>query len=398
MKILVIATHILSNDIGSGGDVLFINIARRWQQQGNDVQVLLATAGSEAYTQACAPARSLMLSRTWLDNSRRYFGHPLLIALVYIGRAVRAIPLVQRLPAEVLYTPGDFWCDVLPTVVKKIRQPRVTWAAAIFHINDPPWRRRGNSLIASVLSWMAQRLSFFLIKWQANVIFALNHAVKKSLVENGFTPERIYVMGAGIDRAALEKIPEYTPRYAACSVGRINPTKGVIALPAIWKRVVEAVPGSQLVIVGKASTAWEKQLRVAIATAGMQEHVMYKGYLPSAADVVRCLKESRLFISASTEEGFGISIAEAMMCGRPVVAYDLPVYREFFTDGITSAPVGDTAAFARAIIRLLTDANHYATQRRAAKHAVAGYDWDTVARAELRCIREAHDRVTLPNI
>lgn len=398
MKILVVATHVLSNDIGSGGDVLFINIARRWQQQGNDVAVLLAAAGSEAYTQACAPAHSLMLSRTWLDNPRRYFGHPLLIALVYIARAVRAIPLVARMPAEVLYTPGDFWCDVLPTVVKKIRQPQVIWAAAIFHINDPPWRRRGNSLVANVLSWMAQRLSFFMIKRQANVIFALNHAVKKSLVEHGFTPERIYVMGAGIDRAALEKIPEYTPRYAACYVGRINPTKGVLALPAIWKRVVVEIPGSQLVIVGKASAAWEKQLHAAITKAGLSDHIIYRGYLPSAADVVRCLKESRLLISASTEEGFGISIAEAMMCGRPVVAYDLPVYREFFAGGITSVPVGDTAAFARAIIRLLTDANHYATQRQAAQQAVVGYDWDIVAREELRYMREAYNRATLPNI
>lgn len=389
MKIAIIATHILSDDSGSGGDVLFIQLARRWQRQGVDVKVLIAAAGARGYGQTLHPAKSIVLKGTWLDTPQHYFGRSLVIALVYLGRARRAIPIVHRLQADIIYTPGDFWCDVLPATFKKARQPGVVWAAAIFHINEPPFRRRGNSLLASTLSWMAQRASFFLMKRWADIIFALNHSVRETLIQRNFQPERIHVLGAGVDKTSLEKIPDYPSRYAACYVGRINPTKGVFELPAIWKRVVEAVPGSQLVMIGKASKAWEKQLQRAIAQAGMQGSMIYTGYVSSTRETHRYLKQSRLFITASTEEGFGISIAEAMTLGRPAVAYDVPVYHEFFPAGLTLIPPGEPTAFANAIIKLLTDQELYEAQSTAASRMAAAYDWDQVASAELKIMEQA---------
>ena len=41
------------------------------------------------------------------------------------------------------------------------------------------------------------------------------------------------------------------------------------------------------------------------------------------------MKSSKLFIFPSYEEGWGISITEAMACGLAVVCYDLKAYDVF---------------------------------------------------------------------
>lgn len=392
MKILIVANHILGNDLGSGGDRLFLELTRRWQQWGHHVHVLVAAAGQHSCAHVVGATNVTVLPGSWLDAPQRYRDRPLLVALVYLVRSVRALYIMPRLTADIVYTPGDFWCDVLPAAVKKIQQPNLTWAAAIFHINEAPHRRRGNSLAASVLSWLAQRVSFWLIKRTADVVFPLNSSVRTALITRGWPAQKLHVHGAGLDVEKFTKIPSRPKRFTACYLGRINPTKGVFDLPAIWAMVVEKIPDSSLIVMGGGSPTWDARLRQAIADAGVMNKVRALGFVPSSL-AYRHLKDSTIFISASTEEGFGISAAEAMACGVPVVAYDLPAYREFFPQGMTRVPVGDTRAFADAVVLLLTDPKLYHAQRTAALATAARLDWDQVARAELAILERVRSAV-----
>lgn len=388
MRILVMLNHVLTEEIGSGGDIVGIELARRWQQSGHAVHLVVAAAGGEAYARAIRPGAVTVLPASSVDHPRWYFQHLSRIAFVYLLRSVRAVRLLKHLDADVVYTPGDFWCDVLPASFKKRRQPGTVFAGAIFHINEAPHRRKGNSLPASVFSFVAQRASFSLIKRYANVVFALNSDVRAGLLRRGFAPERVHVLGAGLD---LQKFAQASPqekRTDACYLGRINPTKGVFDLPAIWSEVVQALPGRTLVIMGRGSAAWERQLRAEIVRSGVGETVEYLGYVSSYEAMTR-LQQSRVLVSASTEEGFGMSIAEAFACGVPAVAYDLPAYREFFPRGLTLVPMGDHRAFAHAVLRLLKDEAFYAAESAMAKAVAARYDWDRVAEREIEVMEHA---------
>lgn len=389
MNILFVANHVLGDDLGSGGDILFLEIARRWQRGGHRVHVLVAAAGERSCAQVVGSTNVTALPSSWLDDKERYRDRPLLVALVYLLRSVRALRIMPRLTADIVYTPGDFWCDVLPAAVKKTQQPTLTWAAAIFHINEAPHLRRGNSLAASVLSWLAQRASFWLVKRSADVVFPLNSSVRAALITRAWPAQKLHVNGAGLDVKKFAEIPSKPKRFSACYLGRINPSKGVFDLPAIWAMVVGRIPNSSLIVMGGGSSTWDARLRQAIADAGVTNEVHALGFVP-ASTAYRHLKDSSIFISASTEEGFGMSAAEAMACGVPVVAYDLPAYREFFPQGMTRVPVGDTRAFAAAIIRLLTDERFYQEQCRAARETAQPYDWDRVAANEFEIIRRAH--------
>jgi len=69
------------------------------------------------------------------------------------------------------------------------------------------------------------------------------------------------------------------------------------------------------------------------------------------------LRASDVFLLPSETESFGLAALEAMACGVPVVASDVGGVPEVVTHGETGllAPVGDVAAMARHVARLLGD-------------------------------------------
>jgi D-inositol-3-phosphate glycosyltransferase len=68
-------------------------------------------------------------------------------------------------------------------------------------------------------------------------------------------------------------------------------------------------------------------------------------------------QEATVFAFPSRQEGLGISVAEAMACGLPVVATRCGGPEGLVVDGVTGrlVPNGDEAAFAEAIDGILRD-------------------------------------------
>lgn len=77
----------------------------------------------------------------------------------------------------------------------------------------------------------------------------------------------------------------------------------------------------------------------------------------SDEDKASLLTHCELFALPSTDETFGIVYTEAMSCGKPVVAIDVPPVNEIVQNGVTGilVPPGDSNALTEALTTLLTD-------------------------------------------
>jgi glycosyltransferase involved in cell wall biosynthesis len=89
-----------------------------------------------------------------------------------------------------------------------------------------------------------------------------------------------------------------------------------------------------------------------------------------------------------------LKLFEYLAAGKPIVASDLPAFREVLQDGITAVLVapGDGAALGRGIRRLLDDAGLAARLARAAFDAAADYSWDRRAERLERVLEAAGAR------
>jgi len=65
-------------------------------------------------------------------------------------------------------------------------------------------------------------------------------------------------------------------------------------------------------------------------------------------------RRARAVLVTSDMEGFGLPVIEALACGAPVVASDLPVLREVGADACVYCPVGEVPTWVEAVDALLT--------------------------------------------
>ena len=101
-----------------------------------------------------------------------------------------------------------------------------------------------------------------------------------------------------------------------------------------------------LVIAG--GPGWQTQNRFSTAceSSPLAHRIHLPGYV-SREDARGLLRHAAVFALASEVEGFGLPLAEAISCGTPSVATDIPALREAGGDAAIYCPVNDSRRFRR---------------------------------------------------
>ncbi len=145
---------------------------------------------------------------------------------------------------------------------------------------------------------------------------------------------------------------------------RFAAEKGVETLLGALPMLSDRFPGLKVFFAGPhaiGEEAYRRRLEPAVAAAG--DRWRFLGLLdpvremPSFYGAVDCV----VVPSLNSTEAFGLVQAEAMLCGTPVVASDLPGVREpiRWTGMGEVVPVGDSRALAEGVSRVLTDRERY---------------------------------------
>jgi len=220
---------------------------------------------------------------------------------------------------------------------------------------DDQWLSARDRLIVGPIETLLYRLPY-------RRIVTVTEAVGHTLVTRfGVARRRVRVVPNGIDTVAIAAASAAAEQADVLFVGRVIPHKHVddfldaVALVARARRA-RGLPRLRATVVGDGPLLAEMRARAADHEPAAAT-VEFCGSLPDHAAVIGRMKSAGVLVLPSTREGFGLVLAEALACGTPCVAYDVPAVREVLADGAAGVlvPARDVAGLATAIDRVLTD-------------------------------------------
>jgi mannosyltransferase len=161
------------------------------------------------------------------------------------------------------------------------------------------------------------------------------------------------------DRAAAFAESGLPGRYAIGCFGRVRAQKGSDVFVDAMVKLLPRYPDFTAVMVGAVTpeqTAFANDLRKRIADAGLTSRIVITGEL-AIEEVQRWYRRLTIYAFTSRNEGFGLTLIEAMAAGAALVASRAGAAELVVEDGVTGklTPPGDAEALAAAIEPLMRD-------------------------------------------
>ena len=207
------------------------------------------------------------------------------------------------------------------------------------------------------------------------------------IIPNGIDVERF----GGDHVSPLEHYTDGRPNILF--VGRLEPRKGFRYLIRAFPYVKEEFPQARLIVVG-AYLKKDKARYLRYARRHRLTGVKFVGHV-SDEELPRYYRTCDVFCAPSIGfESFGIVLLEAMAAGKPIVACNIPGYRDLLNDekeGLLAEPKNEKA-LAEAIVRVLKNP---ALQRRMGEQGrlkASQYSWREVALQVLDFYRQLLER------
>ena len=183
-------------------------------------------------------------------------------------------------------------------------------------------------------------------------------------------------------------------RYGIGAFGRVRPQKGTDVFVAAMCRLLPKHPDFTAIVIGRVTVehrAFFETLRAAVAQAGLADRVRFLGELP-IEEVPRWYQRIAVYAFTSREEGFGLTLLEAMAAGTALVAARAGAAETVVGDGETGVlvPPGDVDALVGALEPLMREPERAAEMgARARAHVVAAFSLDSEAERIAAVYRQA---------
>jgi mannosyltransferase len=241
-----------------------------------------------------------------------------------------------------------------------------------------------------VFTSAAQRHHSWLTRW---LIRRMDAIIATSDLSASYLKRKATVIPHGVDtdryappadRAAALAEAELPGRYAIGCFGRVRAQKGTDVFVDAMCRLLPRYPDFSAVIVGAITadqTVFANDLKKRIAAAGLSSRIVMTGELP-IEELPRWYRRLTIYAFTSRNEGFGLTLLEAMSSGAALVASRAGAAELVVEDGVTGVltPPGDIDALVAALEPLLRDpAAAAAMGARARARVVAEFSLDTEA-------------------
>ena len=288
---------------------------------------------------------------------------------------------------DAYFASSDFFFDIIPGYIFKLvyKKPLI---CMIHHYIVSPESRQGSRLLNTLL-YYSQRFSFWFISSTADVLFLYDTQEGKNIskILFGNKPKvDIHYVQNGINKLVLDQAKQKKKIYEAGFLGGLRASKGIAQFVPMWKLVMEKFPNARFVVIGGGSSEIVHDLKQEIEKAGLQDNIILTGPL-SGPQLFEKLKQAKLFLFPSHEEGWGIALCEAMYCRLPIICYSLPAFKTFGNE-IDSFKKGNYKKLANKTIEYLENESKIPPKGEKMKEIALKYTWERIAVNEKKIFEE----------
>jgi LCP family protein required for cell wall assembly len=197
-----------------------------------------------------------------------------------------------------------------------------------------------------------KKSDLFFLNWlipkslkRADKIVAVSEFTKSEIVKYyKIDPEKIEVIYNALEDNFKEEISEEKllevrkkynlPEKFILYLGTLQPRKNVASLIGAFAQIKDKIPDFKLVLAGNRNAHnFDQKIDEIIAKENIQNRVIFPGYV-DWEDKIYLFHLATVFAHPSLYEGFGIPLLEAMSQEVPVIASEIPVFKEIAQDSV----------------------------------------------------------------
>jgi glycosyltransferase involved in cell wall biosynthesis/O-antigen/teichoic acid export membrane protein len=265
------------------------------------------------------------------------------------------------------------------TPLWRLHVPRV---ALVYHVHRDMYveelGRRG-----AIAAWLLETLPLRHL-YAGTPFLTISRAAETSLVELGVTPQDISVVYSGVDSSAFQ--PGSRDREPSLLyLGRIKRYKRL----EILLDVLEGIPGAHLHVAGDGDH--RPALEAEIAARGLVDRVTMHGFV-SEARKRELYASAWVSLTASSAEGWCLTVMEAAACATPSAALRVGGLPESIVDGETGVLADDSAQLTERVRELVSDRRLRERMGSAAERRARTFTWERTAAQGLAILDRARDR------
>lgn len=394
--IKVVAYSILESGTLAGGYRIAIEFIRRWSFNTNYIFNIYTTEEGKKMIERYIPNNpNIIYDIIWsppfiTKNGLKYsfISISLYIFLFLLG-SIKALVSNNKKSTTLIYSTTPFLPDLIPGLLMKLTSQNNRWFVA--HAMFSPNPLRGGFSGSRKLKipnlhdigfYLNEKLTYPLFKKHADYISETNDLDREHCIEDGISPEKVFVIKGGVDINSHHVVPEQKEKeYDAVFIGRLHPQKGPLELIDIWKHVCKQKNDAKLAMIGNGPL--ESDVKMKIVKDQLQNNIIMFGFL-DGIEKIKIFKNSKIVLHTALYDSGGMAACEAMICGLPGVSFDLDSLKVYYPKGMLKTPCYDYNAFADNILKLINDEQLYEKTRKDAIEWAKEWDWNKVAEETLK--------------
>ena len=286
---------------------------------------------------------------------------------------LEAYKLAWKQPTDIIQG-SNVVSQMIAGIVGYFRKiPRISLVADVFISN---WTKN-TDVFTGIIGEIMERITLRL-PW--NMFVSVSDTTKHKLIRQGVDPNKISTIVAGVDHQLIKSIKvKKNKNITITYAGRLVSYKRVQDLITATRTVAHVFPNIKVNIIGDGPMISE--LKSLASKKSLDSNITFLGFVKSHKQVIKVIKNSDIFCSPSTVEGFGLTTLEALACGVPALLADIPTTREVTQDGQGSILFKPEKPMdlADKIFLLIKDKKLYKQKSKEGKQLAKKFTWEKVA-------------------